>query len=470
MQKQKILIRPRKCKVSNDVHDALVETRTGLLLQRPFWASLLMDIMKVEFTRDVPTAATDGLKLWINPEFFMQLKLPIRMFVLAHEIAHAMFRHLSRASYFKDMGFKGNPFCMPLWNIACDYVINDLLKEDGFHLWDKCLHDRNIAQHDDWVDDIYDKLYEQQQQQGGGDDGDESESGSGGAAGGGSSQSQQQDSSQEEQAGGGGSGDGDGDDDTDGHDPAGFGDDPDDYDEYGHGKPHDTHIAADETAGKNDEAQWRRAVSSAAQVARQQAKQKDKGNLPAHLQRWVDAILEPQVEWRDKLRFGISNRVGYDERTWSRPRRRDLTLRRLYLPGSRGCGAGHIVIAIDTSGSISDRELTVFFTEIQSILSDARPETVWIVPCDAQVHEPFEINPDTPVGEVTDKIHGGGGTAFEPVFEWIEEKYRMRPDCVVYLTDMYGSFGTDPGYPVIWCATTDVEGPYGETLKVDLNA
>jgi hypothetical protein len=39
----------------------------------------------------------------------------------------------------------------------------------------------------------------------------------------------------------------------------------------------------------------------------------------------------------------------------------------------------------------------------------------------------------------------------------------------VYLTDMYGTFpNKEPEYPVLWCATSDVVGPFGETLRIEV--
>ena len=41
-------------------------------------------------------------------------------------------------------------------------------------------------------------------------------------------------------------------------------------------------------------------------------------------------------------------------------------------------------------------------------------------------------------------------------------------DYVVFFTDGYGSFGDDPGLPVLWVMTTDVEPPFGETIRVNV--
>jgi predicted metal-dependent peptidase len=60
--------------------------------------------------------------------------------------------------------------------------------------------------------------------------------------------------------------------------------------------------------------------------------------------------------------------------------------------------------------------------------------------------------------------HGGGGTAFRPVFDWIAGS-DIQPVCAVYLTDLYGSeFGPAPEYPVLWVSTGADAAPFGEVI------
>jgi predicted metal-dependent peptidase len=68
---------------------------------------------------------------------------------------------------------------------------------------------------------------------------------------------------------------------------------------------------------------------------------------------------------------------------------------------------------------------------------------------------------------------GGGGTSFEPAFEWVEE-HDENPTLLVYLTDMFGSFPEyAPDYPVLWVALgSDPEYykdkcGFGEIIVVD---
>jgi predicted metal-dependent peptidase len=63
---------------------------------------------------------------------------------------------------------------------------------------------------------------------------------------------------------------------------------------------------------------------------------------------------------------------------------------------------------------------------------------------------------------------GGGGTDFRPVFNWVEAHEDEDIACVIYLTDMYGTFPKEaPAMPVLWVATSDVVGPWGDTIRLE---
>jgi len=162
-------------------------------------------------------------------------------------------------------------------------------------------------------------------------------------------------------------------------------------------------------------------------------------------------LLEPQVNWRDVLREFISSTCsGSDYSTWQRPSRRYIGAG-YYMPSGISEQIGEIVIAIDTSGSISGRALSVMLSEVKSIAETVHPEAVRLLYWDTEVaaderYESQEL--DTMVQST--KPAGGGGTMIECVPEYIQ-KNQIRPQCVIVLTDGYlgGSWG-DWQQPVLW--------------------
>lgn len=186
------------------------------------------------------------------------------------------------------------------------------------------------------------------------------------------------------------------------------------------------------------------------------------GKLPGTLERFVEKLTQPQVDWREVLRSFVSDRAK-DDYSWMKPNRR-LAGQGIFLPGLYSESMGEVAVAIDTSGSITDEILAKFASEIQAIADNTRPSRVHVIYCDAEVNhvDTFEL------GEPLHfKPHGGGGTDFRPVMKWVEEN-NIAPKCLVYLTDLYGPCGDEaPEYPVLWCCTTDQEAPWGQTIKIE---
>ena len=66
-----------------------------------------------------------------------------------------------------------------------------------------------------------------------------------------------------------------------------------------------------------------------------------------------------------------------------------------------------------------------------------------------------------------DKISGGGGTNFVPVFDWIERQ-DVTPELLVYFTDAEGRFPEhEPGYPVIWLVKGKEKTPWGQRIQLN---
>ena len=203
-------------------------------------------------------------------------------------------------------------------------------------------------------------------------------------------------------------------------------------------------------------AEWKIAVVQAAHEA------KKNGPLPGSMQRFIDNLASPKVPWREVLQRFITQ-VSKDDYLWTRPNRRFVAAG-LYTPSLYSERMGPIVVAIDTSGSIDGPTLSAFGAEVKAIASQARPEKITVIYCDSRVNHVDEFSPDD---ELHFDMHGGGGTDFRPPFNHIM-KSGETPAAFVYLTDMYGPFPEEADFPVLWCATTDIQGPFGETVRLEI--
>tara|TARA_R110002012_G_scaffold131318_1_gene283865 strand:- start:1344 stop:2471 length:1128 start_codon:yes stop_codon:yes gene_type:complete len=206
------------------------------------------------------------------------------------------------------------------------------------------------------------------------------------------------------------------------------------------------------------QAEWKVKVAQAAQSAKMM------GKMSAGLERLVDAILKPKVDWRDVLqRFVVKCRS--DQRSWARPNRRFLS-QGLYLPSVSGESLGEIAFAVDCSGSIDQDEINQFASEISTVWQDQRPTKVHVIYFDSEVSHYDEFEQDD---EPVVKPHGGGGTAFSPVFKYMADK-GIEPVACIFLTDLCcDDFGDAPDYPVLWVSTHDDKAPFGEVVMMEDN-
>ena len=185
------------------------------------------------------------------------------------------------------------------------------------------------------------------------------------------------------------------------------------------------------------------------------------GKLSAGLERFVGDLLKPRVNWVDVMqRFLVKQRT--DTRTWARPNRRFLS-QGMYLPSVSGEALGEIVFAIDTSGSIGEKELTQFASEIVKVYQDLAPTKIHVIYFDSEVCHYDCFEDDEPVI----KPHGGGGTAFSPIFKFMQDK-DIDPVCCIVLTDLCcNDFGDEPAYPVLWVSNEKGKAPWGEIVYME---
>lgn len=373
------------------LEERLSRAKIRILLDHPFVGNVMLG-MRFEFDAAFPTAATDGQWVKFNPEFVAKLTDPQLQFLVAHEVLHPMLMHVWR--------MKGRD--RKLWNMAADYVINQMLVDDKIGEFipggclDKTLHDAGGG----YSEGIY-AILQQQGDKGGG------KGGKGGAG-----------------------------------DIGGPGEDLVEPD-------------GDEATQAADEAHMRVKVAQAANAARMA------GKLSAGAKRFIDDLLNPRVDWKDVLREFVT-KVRTDLRTFARPNRRFLQ-HGLYLPSRTGEVMGDIAVAVDCSGSVGNRELTIFATEITSIIKDCSPANVHVVYFDSEVchYDVFARGEDATIN-----AHGGGGTAFSPIFRFLDRN-GIEPAATVVLTDLCCSdFGSPPDHPVLWVSTMKGSAPWGRVIEM----
>lgn len=391
------------------------------------WSGILM-VGRTSVVDNIPTACTNGRDEKYGRKFVAELKEPELNFVVLHENLHKAFRHLTTWRKLHDENHR-------LANAACDYVINLKLKDldpserviampkwaDGelkgkpMGLVDERFRGMNAKQ-------VFDLLKQEQK-----DKGDGEGEGEGDGAG--------------KSSGGTGTGEGFDDHDWDG-------------------------------AKEMTEAEKKELEREIDQAIRQgvMAHQKIAGTGGGDLDRDLLELLEPKVDWREMLReFVKSTCHAKDTSSWRRVNRRFLSTG-TYMPSLIGEKVGHMVIAVDTSGSVGQEELSGFLTEVKGIAEEVKPSQVDLIYWDSRVaaHEEYT---ESMVGDIINstKPRGGGGTSPSCVSQYLKDK-RIEPECIIVLTDGYvgNDWGSDWTAPVMWAIVggNDCVADNGKTILV----
>jgi len=359
----------------------------------------------------IPTACTNGRDCKFGRAFVDKITDAELRFVVLHEEYHKLYRHLVTWRYLWKIDAM-------LSNMAMDYVINLKIVDENQPdhngvrfaeppegvLLDERFRNMDTAQ-------VFDILQaEQPPGRGDGKGSGDNESGEG------DGQS---------------SGAGQGDDDSDGGEGTGF----DEHDWEGAES-----LSEEET--KDLERDIDEAIRQGALTA---------GKAGGGGNRGFDDLLKVQVDWREVLREFVSNTcVGNDYATYARPNRRLLS-QGVYMPSGISETIEELVLALDTSGSIGQREITVMLTEAASILETVKPNKVRVLYWGSDVvrDEVYEMHELDQMIAST-KPRDGGGTDVRCVTEYMREN-QISPSAVVVLTDgyLYGGWGTWT-CPVLW--------------------
>ena len=206
------------------------------------------------------------------------------------------------------------------------------------------------------------------------------------------------------------------------------------------------------------DAETRVEIAQAAQAAKMQ------GKMPAALAKIVAELVDVRTPWFEILERHMTAFTKGDY-SWARPNRRYAPTH--YLPSVGSVAKmGEIVVQVDVSGSISQQEVAHYNGHLKRIIEQCQPERVHLLYTDTRVckHEVFEAGEEFGI-----EFYSGGGTHMPAGFDFLAEQ-GIDPEVFVCLTDGLTGFGSDPGYPVVWCISTDIVAPYGETVHFKLES
>lgn len=382
------LVGPTDKKVDHDARERLVTARIGLLLRHSFFGNLATRLQLINADEWCATAATDGQKFYYNSRFIMMLKPKEVEFLVAHEVLHVVYDHMGRRNHRDPQ----------IWNIADDYCVNADLKRHKvgqFITTVPCLYEQKYDGKP--AEEVYDDLMKNVQKISMDDLIDQLL-----------------------------------DDHMDGEDGEGDGD----QEGKGKGRPK---LSDEEKERIRQEV--KQAIINAAQSA-------EAGQLPAGVERLIRQHTNPVMPWRELIQTNLTSAIRTDY-SWMRPSRRGWHMDAI-MPGMTPGEEIDVVVAIDMSGSISNKQAQQFLGEIGGMMDAFDGYKVHVFCFDTDIYNPADFNSENMDSIDTYEPMGGGGTDFDAIFEYLK-KVGNVPKRLICFTDGYpcGSWG-DPDY----CDTT----------------
>jgi predicted metal-dependent peptidase len=173
-----------------------------------------------------------------------------------------------------------------------------------------------------------------------------------------------------------------------------------------------------------------------------------RGTLPGTLVEWIDSLFElpvPVTDWKSYFKRFISS----SDKVVTKKSRNKYNKR---FPGNPALKIKHkknILVAIDTSGSVSSENLVEFLGQLLHIHKTGHEVTV--MECDAKITNIFKYKGDKEIA-----ITGRGGTDFQPAIDYFNQHIQTY-NTLVFFTDGYAPAPTPPKRPMLWVMTKDGE-------------
>ncbi|NKC02009.1 MAG: hypothetical protein GKR90_26390 [Pseudomonadales bacterium] len=350
-----------------NIQDVVARTTKSLIFEEPFYGLFLIGINK-QYSDKIPTAGVSkhgiGMQLTINPDFYFNLSEDHRYGLVKHELLHIAFGHLVMRDLYSNH---------KLFNIAADleinqYILESKLPEGGLLL--SSFPELNLPRKAGTKE--YYRLLEQAQQDG---------------------SSPSLDNLMDQMDGG---------------------------SQYCHGTWNDF-----DELSEADKKLVQKQVDHQLKEATQETLKKQ-GSVPGELAELIHKLMHiepPKFNWKAYLR----RFVGNSSIVYTRKMRRKYNKRYSENPGLKIKFKNHILVGVDTSGSVNTEELKEFFSELAHMHKTGHKITV--AQCDTRLNSVKEFNPKKDW-----EIHGRGGTSFQPVIDHYNEKKGLYT-ALIYLTD-----------------------------------
>jgi predicted metal-dependent peptidase len=353
---------------TTDIYQEIAKQSKLLMLKEPFYGLVLISLNK-ELTSGISTACVTpegiNVKLCVNPEFWKNLDEKTKLAVLKHELLHIVFFHLTNFDRFPNK---------KLYNVAADLEINQYIEpEYKGEMWEGLEYNEGIFKELGLLPKQGTKYYYDNIQS----EIDKNPNGE---------LSQFVNNSDM------------------GHD------------------------LWEAIKGMNEAERKliQKQIDHQIKEISTEISKKNRGLIPSELKDYINSLFEltePVLDWKTYLRrFNSQSSKIITKKSRHKPNKRFIDNPALKIKPKK-----NTLVAIDTSGSVSNEELAEFFNEIHHIYKSGTDVT--IIECDAIIQRVYEYK-----GKLeTLSVQGRGGTNFEPVFRYWDKNSKYNN--LIYLTD-----------------------------------
>lgn len=447
----------------------LQNARLSLMAKQPFYALLLMN-MKFALDLSCETAYTDGNRVAFNPDFMEQIDDGELEFVLMHEVLHAALAHPFRHQ---------SDYQTQEFDYACDIIVNsNILYSFGMDKRKITLKKYGEAMHllpngEEGYKYSVEEAYRMLLAASSKPDKQKGKKGKGKSQGQIPGKGQDGDGEADDGEGSGGQGDA----------GSGKGDAPPSLEELiaslkkkndtirenleknrteessgmgngnGNGQFDDHSFwEGDDDMGSQRDAWMNRMVEATDIIASMPNSGKSRGTIPAGVERIINEIKNPILDWRTILNDFVQEDIC--DYSFSPPDKR-MEDSPFFLPdfNEKDESAQNLLFMIDTSGSMSDGAITDCYSEIYGAIQQFNGKlTGKLGFFDAVVVEPVPFEDEDEFKIIRPK--GGGGTSFHIIFDYVKEKMMDEPPVsIIILTDGYAPYPDEAAamdIPVLW--------------------
>jgi len=399
------------------VETKITKARVKMLFQQPFFGTLVTRLQIFAADSWLPTMAVDGKYLYFNHAFVDALEMDELIFVFAHEILHMVYDHIHR----------GAGLNHDLYNCAADYVVNDELIQVNVGKFPTTVPGLHDIKYRGWSSEkVYEDLQKKQKND----------------PNAGKSLEEMLDKLLDEHL-----------------DPSSGQGQQGKQDGKGSAPTAAGPAKLTEEERKQLKAELKQEIINSAQMA-------GIGNLPAGIQRMVNELIAPKMDWKTLLQSQLNSIVPADY-SFLRVNRKGWDLDAV-LPGMTEMPMLSIACALDMSGSISQKMVQEFLSEVKGIMDQYPMYEIRVFCFDTACYADRTFSSDNGEDIRTYVPKGGGGTDGGAIFRYMKDEDFVPLKLVIFTDGYVGDFGDENYCPTVWIIKgSNVVPPFGTHAYFD---